>query len=189
MKHKIKASYKNVLLRALTVEDLELMRIWRNETQVDFLRKIDTITPEMQQEWFKRDNENIECCTFGIEEVDELNRLVGSVALYNFKDKTAECGRILIGDTAAHGRGIGYLAILLSLYIAFENLGFERVIADVHEENYAAVKNNMKAGFVVCGNHMDENGLKVLEIAVERADFYLKHDFLSEVVISGGEVK
>ena len=184
--HMLKVKYKNTLLRPIEEKDLEPLRIWRNETKTHFLRQLDYITPEMQSEWFKKNNADESCYMFAIEEIRDLNRLVGSVALYNINGDTCECGRILIGDNEAHGRGIGYLAITLVLYLGFEKLGLNKIIADVYADNIPARKNNTKAGFEIVGRHIDNDGYEILEIAVTKGDFYGKHGFLDELEIKNG---
>ena len=77
------AEYKHVRIRPLEERDIEKIRIWRNDSDnTDFLRDIGEITPEMQLNWYKKDIEDDTSCTFAIEEISELNRIVGSVAIY-----------------------------------------------------------------------------------------------------------
>ena len=68
--HQYHASYENIMLRPLERKDIENLRVWRNDaTQTRFLRKIDHITPEMQEKWYEsylKDNDTI---AFAIEDV------------------------------------------------------------------------------------------------------------------------
>ena len=85
MNHQYHASYENIMLRPLERKDIENLRVWRNDaTQTRFLRKIDHITPEMQEKWYEsylKDNDTI---AFAIEETEHLHRMVGSLSLYDF---------------------------------------------------------------------------------------------------------
>ena len=82
--------------------DIENLRVWRNDkSKTQFLKPIGEITPEMQLEWFKKYLDNQDEITFAIEETKDLNRMVGSVTLYNFHGKVAEVGKIQIGDREA----------------------------------------------------------------------------------------
>ena len=181
MEHNITASYGNVRVRPICKNDLEFLRKWRNEIKVHFLTQMGHITPEMQEAWHERNKFLADSYMFAIDEVQELNRLVGSAALYDIKNNIAEYGRVLVGDSYAHGKGVGYMATVLCLYVGFEKLRLARVIANVHEDNHAAVKSYSKAGFETCKSYLDNNGHKMLEIAIEKNDFYRKHDFLAEI--------
>ena len=134
MNHQYHASYENIMLRPLERKDIENLRVWRNDaTQTRFLRKIDHITPEMQEKWYEsylKDNDTI---AFAIEETEHLHRMVGSLE--------------------ARGHGIGGKSFVLAMMVAFRKMGLKKIIASVHQENQAAYKSYLKIGFQVCGSH------------------------------------
>lgn len=170
MIHNYKATYQNIMLRPLMEEDIENLRIWRNDIEkTKYLRKIGTITPEMQKEWFEKYQQDTNQIIFAIEEIRDLKRMVGSLALYNFKDNIAEIGKIQIGDTQANGQGIGRKSTVMAAYIGFQKLGLKKIISSVNPENIAAYKNNLRAGFQIIGEHSYMNGIeKEIEIDLER---------------------
>ena len=178
MKHDICKTYKNIKLRAIETKDLENLRVWRNDgtTTLKYLSKIDYITPEAQLGWYNRDLENQNSYTFAIEETEELKRLIGSTALYNFNNDTAEFGRILIGDDAARGRGWGVLATSVCLHIGFSVFDLTGIVAYVHEDNLAAWKAYEKCGFEVTGKRDDE-----LEIFIAKEMFYKTNSFMEGI--------
>ena len=152
MLHNYYISYDNIELRPLEYGDIENLRVWRNDKeQTKYLRKIDYITPEMQNTWFEsyKTDENI--ITFSIYENNKLNRMVGSVSLYDFKENVAEIGKIQVGDKEAQGKGIGRTAFVMLLKLAFEKFGLEKVIATVNVNNIPARKSYFKIGFKVIG--------------------------------------
>ena len=154
MDHSYGASYQNVRLRPLEKRDIEQLRIWRNDpSQTRFLRPLGFITPEMQEKWFANYRENEDEITFAVEETELLHKMVGSVALYNFRGDTAEIGKIQIGEEKAHGLGIGKRTLEMACWIGFRTLGLKKIVSSVHRENLAAYRNNQKVGFVVAGNH------------------------------------
>ena len=64
------------------------------------------------------------------EENKELNRMIGSLALYDFNDKVAEIGKIQIGDKDAQGKGIGRISfsvIILVILLGNHNLVTENL--------------------------------------------------------------
>ena len=156
MRHQYSAVYDNVRLRPLEEKDIENLRNWRNnEEKTKYLRKIPYITSEMQRKWYMDYLENEDEITCAIDEISELNRVVGSVSLYNFQDDVVEIGKIQIGDEEASGRGIGRKSLVMAMTIAFKLLGVNKVISSVHQNNIAAHKNDIKVGFHIVGKHED----------------------------------
>ena len=154
MKHTYCASYKNIRLRPLEEKDIEALRVWRNDrSQTQFLRRLPEITPAMQQTWYRNYLEDPDEMIFAIEETEQLSRMVGSVALYDFHGSVAEEGKIQIGDPEAHGRGIGRDSIALALVIGFQKLGLQKIKSSVHRENIASYKSHRAVGFQVTGHH------------------------------------
>ena len=181
MNHNISVTYKHVRIRPLKEEDLENLRKWRNDEKIsEFLRKINPITPEQQKNWWKSDCEDETVATFAIDEIDELNSMVGSVSIYDIKGDTAEIGRIVVGNPDAKGKKIGYYALLMAMYAGYECLGVEIYYGEVHEENKPAYVNDMRAGFIVTGKHAYPTGGYELEMALPKAHFNEVHDFLDE---------
>jgi len=154
MKHNYSARFGNVLLRPLAEQDIENLRIWRNNfEQTRFLRPIGYISPEMQQQWFEKYLGNENEIAFAIVETKNLNRMVGSVALYDFNGATAEIGKIQIGDPEAHGCGIGRLSLVLAMWIGFKKLGLKKIIGSVHQQNISSHTNFTRIGFNIAGTH------------------------------------
>lgn len=177
------ASYNNVRIRPLEKKDIEQLRLWRNNPEnTKYLRNIGIVTPEMQNAWFdgylKRDEDVI----FAIEETKELNRLVGSLSLYDFENGVAEIGKILIGDPEAHGKGIGRISFVLAMMIGFKELGLNKIVASVSPENIPAYTNYMKIGFEICGQHDFMDGIEY-EIVLDYKKMREKNTYIEEVTI------
>ena len=154
MNHNYTVERGNLLLRPLQEEDIEYLRCWRNDSkQTKFLRPIGHITADMQKKWFEKYLENLDEVTFAIVETQKLNRIIGSIALYDFTEDSAEIGKIQIGDPEAHGCGYGSLSIAMALQIAFTELGRKRVTASVNRNNIPSYRSFQKVGFTVVGNH------------------------------------
>ncbi len=176
MQHQYSAQMENILLRPLQEKDIEKLREWRNNAHnTVFLRKIPTITSEMQKQWYQTYLKDESCITFAIEETQELNCVVGSICLYDLDEKQCEWGRFMVGETAAHGKGIGLKALLLCMHIGFDKLHMERIYASVHENNLAARKVDDKAGFEIYGTHPFFDGGNELEIELTKERFYNLH--------------
>lgn len=153
MNHHYTEQFENVTLLPLSKEHIGDLRNWRNdEKNARFLRKIPFITSEMQEKWYESYLKNEDELCFAIYENQTLNRVVGSLSLYDFQDQHAEFGKILIGDEQAHGKSVGYHAILAVLKIAFEELKLDTVVLRVFEDNIAARHLYEKAGFQKVGS-------------------------------------
>jgi len=184
MKHGITATYKNVRLRPLEIDDIENLRRWRNDpNNTRFLTTLPYITEDMQKKWYEGYLQEQGYFVFAIDETDVLCRLVGSIALYNISDTCCEYGRFMIGDPGAKGKKVGLNSLLLCVHTAFEKLGVQRCIASVHEENISARKIDERAGFSVYGRHPFVKGGDELEIEVDKERFYNLYPDLTRVQI------
>lgn len=186
MNHNYKAKYKNILLRPLMHDDIESLRVWRNDRQATrFLRQIGYITPEMQEKWYETYLENKKEITFAIVETEDIGGIIGSISIYDIAGDTAEFGKLQIGEHRAHGRGIGSLATTMALLIAFDKIGVTRIVGCVHQENIAAHKSYMRIGFRITGEQQSVVGGKedLLEIDEEtllRVNKYAKDVILED---------
>ena len=188
MNHNIVVNYKHVRIRPLVEEDIEKLRIWRNDSNLnEYLRKIDNITTEAQIAWWKNDCKDETVATFAIDEVESLNRIVGSVSIYNIRSHTAEIGRIVVGDHEAKGKKIGYFALLMAMYAGYQRLDIKEYYGEVHEDNKPAYINDMRAGFIVTGKHPYESGGYELEMILPKDHFCKVHDFLDNFMIGDAD--
>lgn len=171
MKHEYIKDYKNIRIRPLEYKDLELLRGWRNNTDnCNYLSKISYISSEMQQKWFEGTFETPNEYIFAIEERKELNRLVGSLALYNVTDIDGEFGKILIGDNAAHGKKVGVNSLIALLSIGFNELNINVIYLHVYEDNIAAVKVYSQVGFSLLKKRII-NGISELVMQISKSDY------------------
>ena len=155
MKHEYIKDFKNIRIRPLREDDLELLRIWRNNPDnCKYLSKIPYITSAMQKGWFESTFETPNEYVFAIEEICELNRLVGSLSLYNITEKEAEFGKILIGNEEAHGKKIGVNSLNALLLLCFNELDLNSVYLHVYEDNVGAIKVYSQVGFSVEEEHI-----------------------------------
>lgn len=172
MNHNYSIKYRNVELRALEQSEIEFLRTWRNNPDnCKYLKQIGYISEEQQRKWYegylKNDNEIL----FAIVETEQLNRIVGTLSLYDFEDKQAEFGKILIGDEEAHGKKVGYNATVAILKFAFELLGLEKVVLHCYVNNIPALKVYEKSGFKVESEHMDLQGNAEYIMSVHKNEY------------------
>ena len=161
MKHPYEIKFENVHLRPLMEGDIESLRQWRNDpSNTLYLNKIPYITPEMQKKWYEKYLTNDDEMCFAVVENKDLNRLVGSLSLYQFQSDECFFGKILIGDADAHGRKIGLNATIAAVKIAFDQLRMNCVNLFVFSDHLAACKVYKDAGFQVEEEHIAPSGRK-----------------------------
>lgn len=171
MKHNYVKSCENVRLRPLCEDDLEHLRLWRNNPEnTTYLSPIPFITEDMQLNWYKNNLEDPNEITFAIEELQILNRVVGSLSLYNFNGNCAEFGKILIGDKEAHGKHVGTNALKALLELGFDKLGLHEIYLYVFEENIPAIRVYEKVGFHITEEHDTKQG-KEFAMRINREQF------------------
>jgi RimJ/RimL family protein N-acetyltransferase len=146
MVHDLFAEHENVRIRPLIHDDIESLRLLRNNVErTKYLANIGDITPKMQEEWFERYLSDQNTISWAIDEISELNRFVGSVSLYNFRGDKCEVGKIII-DPLAGGRGIGPKAESMCMFLGYKFYGFKTVDAVVNIENQFSIKHTLKTG-------------------------------------------
>lgn len=174
MKHNISLKYKNILARPLEKKDTEILRQWRNDSSnAKFLRKVGYITEEQQADWYNKYLVNADEYIFAIDEVQDLNRIVGSASLYEFDNGQVEFGKILIGDDEAHGRKIGCNTTKALVSIAFEHFNCTKVILHCFTANISACRVYMQAGFKEVNKYITDDGYEEVLMELIKKDFVL----------------
>lgn len=134
-----------VTLRRLEMEDIELVRQWRNDAEVNlYMEYREHITAKMQQKWFESidNNENL---FYVIEYKEEKIGLISTFAI-DWNKKHAECG-IFVWARKYWQSVVPVFAVLTMLDINFLALGLEQFNVKIHENNIRAKSYNKKLGY------------------------------------------
>lgn len=147
-----------VRLVPLDQTHIALTRVWTNDAEL--ARLMDRARPVSEDEhgaWFAALQGREDCRYFAIL---EGTAHVGNVWLWaiDARHRKAEI-RIVIGDAAVRGRGVGTSAIDLVSRHAFEQLGLHRVYAYVLALNPRARRAFEKAGFALEGTLRDDRSV------------------------------
>lgn len=184
MIHSYYSEYDNVLLRPLAKQDIEKLRVWRNNTEeTKYLRNIGYIDESMQKKWYESYLNREDEVVFAIVETSLLNRCVGSLSLYDIKNGIAEIGKIQIGDPNAHHMGIGHKSLVMAMKIGFELIGLNRIIASVHRDNVAARTNDLKIGFEITGEHASTVGGIEDELSIKIDKLKASNEYYEDITI------
>jgi len=134
-----------LVLRRITIQDIELVRGWRNQPSVRNQMLVqDEISAEQQVLWFEKINNPFNY--YFIIEVNELP--IGVIHAKNIDEQSMVGeGGIFIGDDKFIGTDIPARASMLFLYFCFKKIGVSISTAKVKEENYIAVEFNKSLGY------------------------------------------
>ena len=168
MVHNYQQKYENVLIKQISEDDLEHLRVWRNDSQnTKYLRRIPYITSDMQRSWFQSYLVNKDEMIFVIEETEVINGVVGSMSLYNFVDGVAEFGKFLIGEPNAHGKSVGVNALEALKAVARDKLNLIKLYLHVYSDNEVAIKVYKDAGFDITNRRVTKSGLDEYTMEVQ----------------------
>ena len=168
-------------LRPLRKDDIEQLRIWRNNQVLSgYLTPIEYITPKMQLKWFEKYLLDDNSYFFVIEDL-EIESIIGTVALYDLKADVASIGKIVIGNTSLQGKGLGYSAFVMSMLIGCRFLGINEYNLNVCKENEAAYHLYKRIGFKECGSHEFHDGMEEMEMKITRAEFESMNEIISDI--------
>jgi len=147
----------NITFRRLTLDDIELVRNWRNSREVNqYMEFRDYITPEMQLAWFHSINNNNNLY-FIFEYKDE------KIGVFNGKDIDWEAGIMETGIFIAEEKYTNTELPLLAV-LSFGELGLRIFEMDSYahmlKSNKRAIRYNKLLGFELCeGQEGVENQL------------------------------
>ena len=147
---------KLCLLRPLEFADLELLRVWSNNTETMSMLGgwHFPVSQSEHEELFKSNLNDFLNRRFAIE-VD--GNMIGTANLVqiNWKDRNAFHGT-MIGDKEYRGKGIGKEVVDLIMHYAFNELGLKRLDSDIISSNIRSLNlYTKKCGWEIEGRQKD----------------------------------
>lgn len=142
-----------VSLQRLTEDKIEMVRNWRNDPKIArFMEFRDIITPEMQQNWFTRINNDDNYYFIILFEQKEI----GLINIRDIDHQNSEGeGGIFIYDDAYLNSEVSFRATLCLTDFGFETLHLKRIIAHILADNKRAIEFNKFLGFKIA-DHQEE---------------------------------
>lgn len=173
MNHNYIISSNNIVLTPIGGDDLELMRKWRNDQQnrESFLSN-NYINKEQQQIWYQKYLNTTNDVMFLINDTESDLLKIGIVGLYNINthNKSAEFGRLLIGEPFARGRGLGFFATYALCEFGFTNFGLNRIYLEVLRNNTTAYRTYINVGFLP-NEHYYKNEKEIIKMILYKENF------------------
>jgi RimJ/RimL family protein N-acetyltransferase len=159
-----------IRLRLLAEHDLPQTLAWRN---LDHIRRWffhhEQISAEQHGRWFADYQSRDDDFVFVIEEAASGYRPIGQAAIYNvdWLLRTAEFGRLMIGDDRAAGRGLAQEATSALVALAFNEFRLREVHLEVIPTNARAIRTYEACGFKVSTS--TAQAVKMIRIADVKA--------------------
>lgn len=146
MKHSYELKMDEIILKPLEKEDIEKLRILRNNLSIYFISQ-KQISKKEQQQWYNAYLKKDDDIMFKVVLADEDNEFVGAVALYdiNREKKCAEFGRIIVDNKKVTGIGVNIVQAICRF--GYDMLGLEKIVCDVLKDNKRAIHIYEKVGF------------------------------------------
>jgi RimJ/RimL family protein N-acetyltransferase len=155
-------------LRLLTSDDLQTTLAWRNQDRVrKSLITSRRLTPEEHRSWYETYASKDDDFVFLFSDVQDLSHPVGQVSLYriDWTRRTAEFGRLMIGEEHALHKGLAIAATRAIINLAFTCFRLETLSLKVYESNAAAMAIYKKVGFTTTSV---QGGLVRMELHAEQ---------------------
>lgn len=166
-----------ITLRRLTHDKIELVRRWRNDPKIQqFMEYREEITPEMQEKWFQRiDNDNNLYFLIVID-----NKEVGLINIrdIDYKTKQGEPG-IFIWDDEYLNSTVSFQASLCLGDVCFENLGLKKLVIHVLKDNKRAIQYNKFLGYKLSS---DQENIYNQEYTLVYADYLKQRNILIKLI-------
>lgn len=143
-----------VILKRLTHDKIELVRQWRNHPKIQkYMEYREEITPEMQEKWFQKIDNNNNFYYIIEYEGKEIGLI--NIRDIDYNKKTGEPG-IFIWDDEYLNTEVSFRAGFCLGDFYFEELGIDKTVIHVLKDNKRAMKFNKATGYKLSPNQEDK---------------------------------
>lgn len=152
----------SVILRAMEPQDVDLMMIYENDTEIWPVSG--TLVPYSRytlEQFYKNAVQDIYTARqlrLAIEVIKEAHRgpTIGYVDLFDFEPQQRRAGiGILVGDKNERNKGYATEALVLLCKYSFEVLNIHQLYCHIDDDNEISLHLFNKAGFKKCGHLQD----------------------------------
>ena len=149
-----------VTLRRLTHEKIEMLRQWRNDPKIQqYMIYREYITPEMQEKWFEKINNDNNFYFI----IEYEGREVGMINIkdVDYEKRTGEPGIFIYEDKLLNS-DVGMRASLCMGDFVWNVLGMESQHIHVNASNKRAVQLNLFFGYEIVSGFVDKEVLQMV---------------------------
>ncbi len=134
-----------ITLTRLTIEDIELVRKWRNSPEISkYMEFRDYISKNMQEKWFNSLDNKTSYFFIPIYKSEKIGLV--DIKNIDWHEKTGEAG-IFISNLQLQNTHIPFAANLAVFDFDFYELGLKTITAHIVRSNARAIKFNKAFGF------------------------------------------
>lgn len=172
------------ILRDLTLQDIELVREWRNSEEVSaYMYTSDVISQEQQLMWYKKISEDVSC-KYWIIQYNETPIGLASITSINYQLNSCYWA-FYLGNSSIRGAGIGAKVELCVIDYVFNTLNLNKLRCEVFSFNDKVIKMHEKFGFrreAYYRQHCFKNGefLDVVGLALLKQDWLISKKYFDE---------
>jgi UDP-4-amino-4,6-dideoxy-N-acetyl-beta-L-altrosamine N-acetyltransferase len=176
----------DIVLKLLTKEDIELVRIWRNSPEVSqFMYTENKISVEQQVAWFEKIKDD-NTSKFWIIEYD--NQKIGLASLTGISNTLSSCyWAFYLGTDIPRGGGIGSKIEYNILEYVFNELKLNKLRCEVMNFNDKVISMHEKFGFrreAYYRQHIKKNGkwIDTIGLAILSEEWKKQKDFMKKII-------
>ncbi len=172
------------ILRDLTLQDIELVREWRNSEEVSaYMYTSDVISIEQQLTWYKKISDD-ESCKYWIIQHNETSIGLASITGINYQLNSCYWA-FYLGNSSIRGSGIGAKVELSVINYVFNTLNLNKLRCEVFSFNDKVIKMHEKFGFrreAYYRQHCFKNGefLDVVGLALLKQEWLINQKYFDE---------
>lgn len=173
MNHNFRGEFGRVIMKPLTREYIEELRLLRNRDDIrQWFINSNVVTKEEQEEWFEKYLIKPNDYMFVVFEKKNPNVFIGSWAAYNFSDdgKCFEVGRRMIHYDKVSERGLGYDIHCCGIKTIFDHTNAEKAMSEVLSINERSIQSNLKVGFTI-GERITKDNVELVHMYITRDEF------------------
>ena len=147
---------KDITLRALEPEDLEVLYKWENDTSIWHLSN--TLAPFSRyilKQYIESSHQDIYQLRQLrlIIEKNDVKTPIGAIDLFDFDPNHLRAGiGVLIGEKSERNKGYGSVALDLLIEYSFNTLHLKQLFCNILEDNKASVNLFLSKGFEITAN-------------------------------------
>ena len=147
------AESERLLMRAMTEEDCEMVRSWRNQDRIrEHYIYRELISKEEQQRYYHERVLSGQVFHYVVCTKDPKETPIACVIYHDYHPERSEIeGGLFIGEDSALGKGYGPEMFRMGAQYIMRHLGITRVVTRIEVGNDASIVTNLRAGFLKTG--------------------------------------
>lgn len=168
-----------VTLRPLTHDKIEMVRQWRNHPKIQqYMEYREEITPEMQEQWYKKISSNGKDYYFLIE-IDGKDIGCINIRDIDYEKKEGEPG-IFIWDDDYLESDASYRSVFAMMDYVFDTLNLQKMVIHILNDNTRAIRFNTSYGYKLSEG---QEGIYNQRYTLEKEDYFKRRNLIIKLFV------